>query len=250
MSGVAIESRDFTVPRHRHRANPRPYHEDSAPTSTHPRTIHYEDETLDVARGEAIQGLTHNVLIHRSLEVSPNGFITIISIIQGVALALLAQNTFAKPSALVVVQSVTLMLVFVAVFYFYLTMSVMLRWAPSFLDSFLPFAIAGLEIPPAFFLGNAAGWSMWLAALWFVIVAGLWTTAKWSPPSHFGRRRLAHTRWHQLQHELQLIASCGGFALAICGLLAAAAAAPGGRLAFGLLSALITLITMATTVWR
>ena len=34
---------------------------------------------------EAIQGLNRDVLIHRSLEVSPNGFITIISIIQGFA---------------------------------------------------------------------------------------------------------------------------------------------------------------------
>ena len=127
MAGVAIESRDFSVPRHRHRATPRLYHEGSPPTSTHPRTIEYEEEVLDVSRGEAIQGLTHDVLIRRSLEVSPNGFITIISIIQGVALALLAQNAFAKPSALVIVQSVTLMMVFVAVFYFYLTMSVMLR---------------------------------------------------------------------------------------------------------------------------
>ncbi|MCU7726368.1 hypothetical protein ODJ79_21780 [Actinoplanes sp. KI2] len=245
---MAIESRDLTVPKHRHRANPYPYHEGNRSTSTHPRTIEYEEEVKDAGRGEAIQGLTRDVLIHRSLEVSPNGFITIVSIIQGVALALLAQNTFEKPSVLVVAQSVALMMIFVVVFYFYLTMSVMLRWAPSFLDSFLPFAIAGLEIPPAFFLGNAAGWSMWLAALWFVIVAGLWTTAKWSPPSHFGRRRLAHTRWHQLQHELQLSASCGGFAVAFCGLLAAAV--PAGRLAFGLLSTLTVLVTVGVVVWR
>ena len=248
MWGVAIESREFTVPKHRHRANPRLYHEGGPPTSTHPRTIEYEEKVLDAGRGEAIQGLTHDVLIRRSLEVSPNGFITIISIIQGVALALLAQNTFEKPSVLVVAQSVALMMVFVVVFYFYLTMSVMLRWAPSFLDSFLPFAIAGLEIPPAFFLGNAAGWSTWLAALWFVIVAGLWTTAKWSPPSHFGRTRLAHTRWHQMQHELQLTAGCGGFAAALCALYAAFA--PGHRFAFGLLSTFTVLATVAVVVWR
>jgi hypothetical protein len=247
MWGVAIESRDFTVPKHRHRANPRLYHEGSPPTSAHPRTIEY-DQVPDVGRGEAIQGLNHEVLIRRSLEVSPNGFITIISIIQGVALALLAQNTFEKPSVLVIAQSLALMMVFVVVFYFYLTMSVMLRWAPSFLDSFLPFVIAGLEIPPAFFLGNAPGWSMWLAALWLVIVAGLWTTAKWSPPSHFGRTRLAHTRWHQLQHELQLSAGCGGFAAAFCGLLAAAV--PGSRFAFGLLSTVTVLVTVAVVVWR
>jgi hypothetical protein len=247
MWGVAIESREFSVPKHSHRANPRLYHEGNPSTSTHARTIEYE-EVVDVARGEAIQALTRDVLIQRSLEVSPNGFITITSIIQGVALALLAQNTFEKPSVLVVAQSVALMVVFVVIFYYYLTMGVMVRWAPSFLDSFLPFAIAGMEIPPAFFLGNVAGWSMWLSALCFAIVAGLWTTAKWSPPSHFGRRRLAHTRWHQLHHELQLIAGCGGFAMATCGLLAVAV--PGGRFAIGLLSALTVLVTMAATVWR
>jgi hypothetical protein len=247
MCGVAIESREFTVPKHRHRANPRLYHEGGSSTSAHPRTIEYE-EVLDVGRGEAIQGLTHDVLIRRSLEVSPNGFITIVSIIQGVALALLAQNTFEQPSVLVVAQSVALMTVFVVIFYFYLTMSVMLRWAPSFLDSFLPFAIAGLEIPPAFFLGDAIGWSGWLAALWFVIVAGLWTTAKWSPPSHFGRTRLAHTRWHQMQHELQLTTGCGGFAAAVCALLAAAA--PDGRLTAGLLGTVTVVATVAVVVWR
>jgi hypothetical protein len=89
---------------------------------------------------------------------------------------------------------------------------------------------------------------MWLSALFFAIVAGLWTTAKWSPPSHFGRRPLAHTRWHQLHHELQLTASCGGFAMAACGLLAAVV--PGGRFAFGLVSTLTVLVTMAATVWR
>jgi len=247
MWGVAIESREFPVPRHRHRANPRLYHEGGSSSSAHPRTIQYEEE-LDAGRGEAIQGLNHEVLIRRSLEVSPNGFITIISIIQGVALALLAQNTFAKPSPLVVVQSVTLILVFVCVFYFYLTMSVLLRWAPSFLDSFLPFAIAGLEIPPAFFLGNAVAWCAWLAALWFFVVAGMWLTAKWSPPSHFGRTRLAHTRWHQMLHELRLCVGVGGVVVALCGLFAAAH--PDQPLAWGLMGSLAVLATVVAVVWR
>jgi hypothetical protein len=247
MWGVAIESREFTAPKHRHRANPRLYHEGGSSTSAHPRTIQHDD-VLDLGRGEAIQALTHDVLIRRSLEVSPNGFITIISIIQGVALALLAQNTFPDPSVLVIAQSVTLILVFVAVFYFYLTMSVMLRWAPSFLDSFLPFAIAGLEIPPAFFLGDAVAWSAWLAALWFFTAAGLWTTTKWAPPSHFGRTRLAHTRWHQMQRELQFGVGSGGVAAALCGLFAAVQ--PGHRLAWGLLGTLTVLGTVVAVVWR
>lgn len=244
---MAIESREFISPRPRHRANPRAYHEGDSPTSTHPREVRYEED-LDVGRGEAIQSLTHNVLIHRSLEVSPNGFITIISIIQGVALALLAQNTFPKPSMLVMVQSITLMLVFVVVFYYYLTMSILLRWAPSFVDCFLPFAIAGLEIPPAFFLGNPAAWNAWLAALWFFVAIGLWITTKWAPPSHFGKVRKAHKRFLEMQHELGLCVTAGGFTVGACAALATID--PAHRLFWGLAGAAAVLAVAAGTIWR
>lgn len=171
-------------------------------------------------RGEGIQALTREVLIRRSLEVSPSGFITIISIIQGVALALLAQNTFPKPSVLTVLQSLTLMLVFVAVFYFYLTMSILLRWAPSFVDCFLPFAIAGLEIPPAFFVGDVVAWNAWLATFWFCTLGGLWITTRYSPQSHFGNDAAAHRLLHNLLRELRLAAGLGGCGAGLSGLVA------------------------------
>jgi hypothetical protein len=205
-------------------------------------------EPIEPGRGEAIQALTRDVLIRRSLEVSPNGFITIISIIQGVALALLAQNTFPRPSGLVSMQSVTLLLVFVSVFYYYLTMSVLLRWAPSFLDCFLPFAIAGLEIPPAFFLGDVTSWSIWLSAFWLFTMAGLWITAKWSPPSHFGAARPAHDMFHKYLRELRLTTGCGGVAVFLCGLLAAGD--PWHKTWWGALSAIVVLATVAMIVYR
>ncbi|MCO8270470.1 hypothetical protein M1L60_07655 [Actinoplanes sp. TRM 88003] len=171
-------------------------------------------------RGEGIEALNHDVLIRRSLEMSPNGFITIISIIQGVALALLAENTFEKPSLLVGIQSVSLLLIFVSVFYWYLTLSVLIRWAPSFLDCLLPFAIASLEIPPAFFLGNARAWNLWLAMFWAGTAIGLWITRKWCPPSHFGDARDAYRRFIALLSELQMIAGVGALGLAFCGIFA------------------------------
>ena len=198
MCGVAAESHDFARAKHRRPSDSRNYLNHvaasrrgySASPDPYLNNVRYEPrEPIEPGRGEAIQALTRDVLIRRSLEVSPNGFITIISIIQGVALALLAQNTFPKPSMLVSLQSITLLLVFVSVFYYYLTMSVLLRWAPSFLDCFLPFAIAGLEIPPAFFLGDVSSWCTWLAAFWFFTMTGLWITAKWSPPSYSGPAR-------------------------------------------------------------
>jgi hypothetical protein len=203
---------------------------------------------LELGRGEAIQALTRDVLIHRSLEVSPNGFLTIISIIQGVALALLAQNTFPKPSVLVAVQSVTLLLVFVAVFFLYLTMSILLRWAPSFLDCFLPFAIASLEIPPAFFLGDTVAWCAWLSTFWFATLGGLWITTKWSPPSHFGKALEAHRKLHLLLHELRITAGFGGAGVALCGLLANQF--PSTDLLWGILGGLTILVTVAVVVAR
>ncbi|WP_433306595.1 hypothetical protein ACQP2F_21230 [Actinoplanes sp. CA-030573] len=203
-------------------------------------------EQLDLGRGEAIQALTRDVLIHRSLEVSPNGFITIISIIQGVALALLAQNTFPKPSVLVVAQSVTLMLVFVSVFYYYMTMSILVRWAPSFLDCFLPFAVAGLEIPPAFFLGDAVAWSSWLTAFWFFTAGGLWITMLWAPPSHFGKAADAHRKFQLMLRELRLTAMVGGVAVATCGL--GAKVYPRHETAWGLAGPFTVLLTVATVV--
>lgn len=171
-------------------------------------------------RGEAIQALTRDVLIHRSLEVSPSGFITIVSIIQGVALALLAQNMFDRLSVLVVAQGVALLSVLIAVFYTYMTISILLRWAPSIVDCFLPFAVAGLEIPPAFFLGDAGAWNAWLAAFWFCTGAGLWITEKWSPQSHFGTAVEAHRTLHKMLRELRLTAGVGGLAGSLFALLA------------------------------
>jgi hypothetical protein len=171
-------------------------------------------------RGGALQALTRDALIRRSLDISSTSFTTIVSIIQGVTLAILAERTFKNPSPLVFSQSLAMLLVLVCVFYTYVTMSIMLRWAPSFMDSFLPFAIASLEIPPAYFLGNVAAWNTWLAALWIGGSAGLFITIKWSPPSHFGKEVEAHLLLHRMLRELALVSAAGGVTMGILGLLA------------------------------
>lgn len=199
-------------------------------------------------RGGAIQALSRDVLINRSLEVSSSGFITIISIIQGVALALLAQNTFASPSPIVYVQSFTLLMVLITVFYYYVTMSILFRWAPSILDSFLPFGIASLEIPPAFFLGHAVAWNSWLAAFWLFVSAGIYITIKWAPQSHFGQDRKAHRLAHNLLHELKLAVATGGVLMAFLGLLAHLD--PHHRALWSLAGAAATLGTVAVVVAR
>jgi hypothetical protein len=107
---VAVESRDFHRPSQVRRVG--------AHRRSEELLIAHRDTTDDnvsplfgkPVRGGAIQSLNHDVLVGRSLEVSSSSFLTIISIIQGVALALLAQNTFPKASVLVYIQSAALML--------------------------------------------------------------------------------------------------------------------------------------------
>jgi hypothetical protein len=199
-------------------------------------------------RGGAIQALNHQVLVNRSLEVSSSSFLTIISIIQGVALALLAQNTFPRASLLVGIQSAALMLVLVAVFYYYLSMSILLRWAPSILDCFLPFGIASLEIPPAFFLGHVTAWNAWLSTLWLFTSLGLYITIKWSPLSHFGNDRVAHRLLHRLLRELQLAVAGGGVLAALIAILASHW--PAGRLWWGMAGGAAVAATVAVVVAR
>jgi hypothetical protein len=188
------------------------------------------------------------VLVRRSLEISSNCFITVVSILQGVALAILADNTFKNPSPLVYFHSVCLLLVLVGVFYTYVNMSIMLRWAPSFLDSFLPFMIAGLEIPPAYFLGHVAAWNTWLGALWLGGAAGFFINIRWSPASHFGREIQAHRIFHRMYSELTLTSLCCGLAMCVFGV--GAHLYPAARPWFGVAGVITVLATMATFVAR
>ena len=214
---------------------------------TSPSVAGAPDDSRPV-RGGAIQALSRDVLISRSLDVSSSGFLTIISIIQGVALALLAQNTFAHPSAIVYLQSATLLMVFVSVFYYYVTMSILFRWAPSILDSFLPFGIASLEIPPAFFLGHAAAWNAWLGAFWLFVSVGLYITIKWAPQSHFGEDYESHRLAHRFLHELKLTVGTGGLLMTVLGVFAYLD--PKHQLWWGLAGAATALATVAVVVAR
>lgn len=199
-------------------------------------------------RGGAIQPLDHDVLVRRSLEISSTCFITIVSILQGVALAILADNTFNDPSPLVYFHSICLLLVLVGVFYTYVNMSIMLRWAPSFLDSFLPFMIAGLEIPPAYFLGHVAAWNTWLSMLWLGAAAGFYINIKWSPAAHFGKEVQAHRTFHRMHRELMLTSLACGLAMSFLGL--GAHLYPAGRPWWGVAGVVTVLATMATFVAR
>ena len=111
---------------------------------------------------------------------------------------------------------IRVLLVLVGVFYTYVNMSVMLRWAPSFLDSFLPFMMAGLEIPPAYFLGHVSAWNIWVGMVWIGAAASFLINTKWSPASHFGTEVKAHRLFHRMYRELMVTSTACLWACRSC----------------------------------
>jgi hypothetical protein len=166
-----------------------PYHTGSS--SSHGATVVAMDRRKP-PRGEALQPLTKDRLIERSLELSPTAYLTIVSIVQGVALAVLTQRTHDQivqskmPIVTVLLQGLALLLILVFVFHFYSATSILFRWTPSFMDALIPFIIGPFEIVPAFYVGQALPWSIAVAAFWGIAILGLGVTALYSPIGHFG----------------------------------------------------------------
>jgi hypothetical protein len=135
------------------------------------------------SRAEALQPLTRQLLIQRSVETSPSVYLTITSIIQGVALGLLAEKAIPHLSPLVIAQAIGVFAILVLLFHFYIVTTILLRWAPSVLDALVPFIVGAVEIPPTFYLGHTVRWSGSVAFLWLVGSLGL-VSSRYSIPAN------------------------------------------------------------------
>lgn len=119
---------------------------------------------------EVLEPLDTEVLVRRSLETFPSGYLNTISIIQGVALASLVTQTFGillRPQVApdenihfvtVIVESLFLFIGIVIVAYEYLWFLTVIRWTPTFRDTLVPMVLGVSEIVPQFFLGGGATW--------------------------------------------------------------------------------------------
>lgn len=104
----------------------------------------------------------------RMVNSFPSVYLTLISIIQGVALGILAQNTFEcmrnlkDPN----VENVITLLPYVVLSFFnivilsfeYSWFVGVFRWSPKFWDIFIPFFLGIMEINPLYFLDNPKLW--------------------------------------------------------------------------------------------
>lgn len=108
----------------------------------------------------------------RIAESFPGAYLTIISIIQGVALGLLAANTFgyikdpalAEPWARFLPYSAMSFLIIIVVSYEYTWFVGVFKWSPRIWDTIIPFALGFSEIGPIFYLTNPKIW-------WFLTAA-------------------------------------------------------------------------------
>lgn len=204
----------------------------------------------------AMEPLDREKLVARTSEVSPTGFLTIISVLQGIAAGILANNASkvieqgSHVETLVWLQTVAVLAILVFVFHFYTATSPFTRWPPSFLDSLIPFIVGGCEIPPTFFLGTTAAWCYSVAALCGIAAGGLITTGISTTEDHF-RNVDAHARFRQILVQVGSVAICTGALVSACVPLADHTDA--GPLLGGLVAASAVILAvgiMATTMER
>jgi len=209
-------------------------------------------KSLDPRAG--MEPLDREKLIARTSEVSPTGYLTIISILQGIAAGILANNAYAviekgsRQEGLVWLQTAAVLAILVFVFHFYTATSPFTRWPPSFLDALLPFIVGGCEVPPTFYLGTVTPWCCSVAVLCGVAASGLVTTGISTTEDHFRNVR-AHERFRQILVQVGSVAIATGAVAGACVPLAeytligplfgGAAAAGAVILAVGIMAALM-----------
>lgn len=119
--------------------------------------------------GSVLKPLSTQVLIERSVEAFPAGYLLLISIIQSVALGILltgavtgvSDSVSTLQSIAVISKTVTLFGFLVVISYEYLWFIGMMRWASTFRDALIPYSIGVAEIIPCLMIDQSLSW--WIA---------------------------------------------------------------------------------------
>ena len=117
-------------------------------------------------------------LRRRTSDIFPAGYLTGISIVQGVALAVLMTGSISLPisrrltlaaGVAAAGQSATGFATIVIVSYEYLWFTTIMRWSPNFLDTLVPYVLGAAEIAPLALIGHTGPW--WIAMTAFMFAA-------------------------------------------------------------------------------
>lgn len=89
--------------------------------------------------------------------------LTILSIIQGVSLSILANNIYtaygnSKSDYSFFLYSALSFSILIVIWYEYLWITIILRWIPTWMDAVIPFVLGAIEISLTFFITNPRFW--------------------------------------------------------------------------------------------
>ena len=128
---------------------------------------------------ETLEPLSPDILKRRIEEVFPAGYLTIIAIIQGVALGAAIVTTQQQlinqrgtvNRLTVVAQALAVFAAIVVITHRYLILTINNRWAPAILDTLVPYGLGVGEIAASIVIGPGAAW--WIAvSIVFLAAAG------------------------------------------------------------------------------
>jgi transposase-like protein len=129
---------------------------------------------------EALAPLNNDILKQRISDLFPNGYLALIAIVQGVALAVLLeevnQEVFTGQQSLLhrltaASQAFGVFTAIVIITHRYFLLTAVNRWRPSPIDTLLPYALGASEAAMALMIGNNAGWWLALSVLFLVAMA-------------------------------------------------------------------------------
>jgi len=127
---------------------------------------------------DTIEPLSSEVLKRRVVEIFPAGYLTIIAIIQGVALGaaivttqqqLLDQRSTTNRFT-VEAQALAVFVAIVVITHRYLVLTIDDRWAPTIFDTLIPYALGVGEITTAVAIGRNAAWWIAVSALFLAAI--------------------------------------------------------------------------------
>lgn len=145
----------------------------------------------------------------------PAVYLTLISIIQGVAMGILASNTFmyikdtnlAEPWVRFLPYSTMSFILLIVVTYEYTWFVGVFKWSPKIWDTIIPFALGLSEIGPMFYLTNPCTWWL-LTAIFCCVGAGGFFNTLWNCKQFmFGENEKAYRRTRNTLRWIYLLLS-------------------------------------------
>jgi hypothetical protein len=128
----------------------------------------------------ALQPVSTEILRQRTIDMFPVGYLTLIAIIQGVALELLLNTVLPLLTSrrfgdlqhvIQFSEGFAGLACIIVASYEYLWFTTVMRWAPRFLDTLVPYALGVAEIVPILLIGSFSRW--WASMVGLMIAGGL-----------------------------------------------------------------------------